>query len=101
MSARPGEWHLVGHESDPVPGSPSQVGTEGRHSTAVADTISDQIARLRRLAEPDEALVGHYAEGLQESCSDLADHLAKVEDRFRSTGAALTGFEGDLRTART
>ena len=100
MTARAGSWDLVGFDSDPIPGTPVAVGDEGAHYTGVADTISDQIARLRRLADPDERLKGAYAEKLVESCEDLADHLGKVEDRFRTTGGLLSGFESDLTTGR-
>lgn len=100
MTARAGNWDLVGYDSDPVPGTPGEVGDEGEHYTGVADTIADQIARLKKLADPDERLKGAYAEKLIESCEDLADHLGKVEDRFRTTGGLLSGFESDLTTGR-
>jgi hypothetical protein len=101
MNARPGQWELLDFDSDPVPGSAYDVGAEGRHYSRVAGDIAAQISRLRRLAEPDAALKGHYAEGLTESCSDLADHLGKIEERFRTTGRELDAFEEDLESART
>ena len=101
MSApRAGDWHLLGHDSDPVPASPSEVSSQGTHYTTVASTIADQIARLEALAADDAALKGHYAEKLTESCDDLADHLGKIEGRFRSTGGALTDWSDDLLQAR-
>lgn len=101
MSARPGQWELLGYDSDPVPGSPYDVLDEGLHYSGVAYTIQEQILRLRQLAEPDEALVGHYADELTGACNDLADHLGQIEDRFRITGSELRGYEDDLETART
>lgn len=101
MSARPGQWELLGYDSDPVPGSPYDVLDEGLHYSGVASTIQEQILRLRRLAEPDEALVGHYADELTGACNDLADHLGQIEDRFRITGSELRAYEDDLETART
>lgn len=101
MTARPGEWHLLGHDSDPVPGSSYEVAAEGRHYSQVATTIAGQISRLRALAEPDAALVGHYAEGLRESCDELAGHLEQIEGRFRTTGSTLVGYAEDLEDART
>jgi hypothetical protein len=101
VTARPGQWDLLGHGSDPVPGTPYEVSAEGRHYSSVATEISTQISRLRQLTHPDERLKGHYTEGLVESCSDLADHLSKIEDRFATVGREVSGFEGDLETART
>lgn len=101
MTARPGEWHLLDHDADPVPGSSYEVATEGRHYSQVATTIAGQISRLRALAEPDAALVGHYAEGLRESCDELAGHLEQIEDRFRTTGSTLVAYAEDLEEART
>ena len=101
MSApRAGDWHLLGHDSDPVPASPAEVSGEGEHYTTVASTIADQITRLEALAADDAALKGHYAEKLTESCDDLADHLGKIEGRFRSTGGALDDWSDDLVQAR-
>lgn len=101
MSARPGKWELLGYDSDPVTGDSYQVGVEGRHYTGVANTISDQIGRLKLLAEPDDRLKGSYAPELTGACSDLADHLGQIEGRFRTTGSQLSGFEDDVSTART
>ena len=101
MSApRAGDWHLLGHDSDPVPASPAEVSGEGEHYTTVASTIADQITRLEALAANDAALKGHYAEKLTESCDDLADHLGKIEGRFRSTGGALDDWSDDLVQAQ-
>lgn len=56
MSApRAGDWHLLGHDSDPVPASPYEVSSEGTHYTTVASTIADQITRLEALAADDAA----------------------------------------------
>ncbi len=100
MTNRPGEWDLLGYDGDPCPGDPPTVRDESTHYNAVASSITDQIRRLKRLAEPDEALQGHYTEGLQDSCDDLADHLGKIEERFRETGRQLSGFASDLTTVR-
>lgn len=101
MSARPGQWELLGYDSDPVPGSPYDVLDEGLHYSGVADTIQQQILRLQQLAQPDERLQGHYADELTECCSDLAEHLGQIEGRFRTTGSELRAYEDDLENART
>jgi len=101
VSARPGQWELLGYDGDPVPGDPYEVGVEARHYGSVATSISEQIARLRELANPDARLKGQYADELDDACEDFADHLGKIENRFRTTGSALDGFEDDLTTARS
>jgi uncharacterized membrane protein len=101
MSAREGDWQLVGRDSDPVPGDPVVVGDEARHYSNVAQTISDQVTRLRSLAEPDAALKGHYADELQEGMTELADDLDKIHGRFETAGSQLAVLEPALDTART
>lgn len=101
MSARYGEWHLLGYDGDPIPADPWEVEQEATHYTGVADRISAQIDRLNRLTHPDSRLEGHYADALESDCADLADHLGKIEGRFRSTGSALRDYTDDVETART
>lgn len=101
MSARPGEWHLLDHDSDPVPGDPLEVGDEATHYSTVATTISDQATRLRRLAEDDAALKGYYADELQDGMNDLADDLDKIHERFAVAGSELAKLEPALDSART
>jgi hypothetical protein len=100
MSARYGEWHLLDHDSDPVPGSPVLVGDEAEHYATVATTIASQARRLRRLAADDAALKGHYADALQEGMNELADDLDKIHDRFEVAGSQLAILEPALDTAR-
>lgn len=99
MTARHGAWHLVDFSSDPVPGTPTEVGDEGSDYVNIADDIVTQVSRLRRIADGNE-LVGEYADGLTHSVSELADHLGKMEDRFRTVGGLLVGLEAPMQTAR-
>lgn len=101
MSARTGDWELLGYDGDPVPGDPDAIADEGAHYSGVATTIEDQIARLRQLANPDERLKGQYADELVDCCNDAVGDLEKVQGRFEKTGAALTSYADDVRTART
>lgn len=100
MSARQGEWHLLGHDGDPVPTSPWEIDQQGRHYQGVAEQLREQAARLRRLAEQGSALEGHYAEGLRHSSRELADHLEQAEGRFDDTGEQLCAWADDVREAR-
>lgn len=101
MSERPGQWSLLGYGSDPVPGEPTDVGEQGRHYSAVARTIASQAERLRGLTSPDEGLRGAYADELVECCSELAEHLDKIQERFEVTGRELQFYESDLSSARS
>ena len=101
MSARPGDWYLFGHESDPVPGDSSEIQNAGTHFSSLATTIGDQVNRLRQLEGDDEILKGEYADGLRESCGALADDLDRVHDRFEQVGSELSSWWEPVQTART
>lgn len=101
MSARGGDWHLLGHDSDPVPGSWSTIQEAGEHYTSVAETIAAQVKRLHSLAEDDEILKGEYAEGLRDSCRDTAEDLERAHGRFAKVGSELSSWAEPVRTART
>lgn len=89
MSARPGEWHLLGVDSDPLPGDAYDVSSEATHYTNTAQAIRDQVARLHQIASGTNELVGQYAPALQDSAKDLADHLDDAQGRFDTVAAQL------------
>lgn len=101
MSRRSGEWHLLGHDSDPVPGDWEQIKAEASHLSSVAEQISRQVARLREIEDDDQILRGEYADGLKQSCGDLADDLDRVHGRFEDVGTELAGWWSPVMTART
>lgn len=101
MSKRTGEWHLFGHDSDPVPGDWEDIQSAATHLSSVAETIADQVTRLRQLEDDDQILKGEYADGLRESCGDLADDLDRVQGRFEQVGSELNGWWEPVQTART
>ncbi|EFQ83109.1 hypothetical protein HMPREF0063_12318 [Aeromicrobium marinum DSM 15272] len=101
MTRRQGEWHLLGHDSDPVPGSWTEIEDEAARITGIAETIADQVTRLRRIAEDDQILRGEYADGLRDSCGSLADDLGRVQGRFEAVGEELEGWWDPVKTART
>ena len=99
MSApRAGDWHLLGHDSDPVPASPSEVSSEGTHYTTVASTIADQITRLEALAADDAALKGHYAEKLREAATTSPTTSAR--SRAASAAPAALSRTGATTSCR-
>lgn len=86
--SRPADWSALELGEDPVIGDPDQVRDEARYYGEVADRISDQVRRLRRISDQD-GLEGEYSEELRSSCEDLADHLDKAHDRFDVTSQQL------------
>lgn len=101
MSGRPGDWDLVDRDSDPVSGDPDAVADEAKHYKGVAEEIEEQVARLRRLAHPDESLKGDYTKALQDSCEELADHMERAHGRFETAGEQLARLVTPLETAQT
>lgn len=99
MTRRGGDWHLLDRDGDPVPGDPEMVGHEITYYDRVADDISRQVSRLRRLADPDEALKGDYTESLQKACGDLADHMDRAHGRFETVAEQLAKLKPALVTA--
>lgn len=101
MSRRHGEWEVVGRDSDPIPGSWTTIESEARRISGIATTISSQVRRLRRLQEDDQILRGDYADGLRESCGNLADDLERVHSRFEKVGEELDAWWEPVQDART
>lgn len=101
MSVRPSDWSPLDHDSDPAPGDPGEIEQESLHYRNVANRISNQVDRLRRLANPDEALKGDYTESLQEACEELAGHLERAHGRFETVGNELSRLHPELETAQT
>ncbi|TKJ34219.1 hypothetical protein [Blastococcus sp. CCUG 61487] len=99
MSARSGEWHLLGRSRDPVPGEPTEADRLARGYESTADDIARLAGQLRRLAR----LVGwegEAAEAFGESADDLAGDLARAERRYRELAAAVRGWSPPLERAR-
>ncbi|MGZ4437561.1 MAG: hypothetical protein ACXVW6_07970 [Nocardioidaceae bacterium] len=89
MSARPGEWHLLGADGDPLPGDAWDVYDEAHHYQSTAEAIRDQVERLRSIAAGTNELVGRFAPELREGAQELADHLAKAQERFDTVAGQL------------
>lgn len=99
MSARAGEWHLLGHGRDPVPGEPAHVDRLAQGYRATADDIERLTGRLRRLGNLD-GWVGEAAEKFAEAADDLAADLGGAERRYRELADAVRGWVGPLSRAR-
>jgi hypothetical protein len=101
MSARPVDWSALDRENDPVPGDATLLAAEAKHYQDIAATITDQVTRLRRIAEGDAALKGEYSDALRESCDELAGDLERTHGRFATVGEELGRLSGPLDTALT
>lgn len=99
MSARSGEWQLLGQGSDPVPHDTDVVErlADTYQQTGVA--IRESADRLRRLAELD-GWTGEAAEAFAEAAQDLHGDLSDAEQRYVDAGAALRRFVGPVTEAR-
>lgn len=89
MGGRPGEWHLLGVGSDPLPGDVYEVATEVTHYEMTASAIREQVSRLRQMASGTNELVGDFAPELRESAERLAEHLDRAQGRFDTVAAEL------------
>lgn len=87
-------------DEEPVPGDPGEVGNYARSLTATADLIVEQVAMLRRLADPDN-WVGEAADEFRSKAADLAEDIAKAEGRYRVVGSQLSGWSGELESGQS
>jgi uncharacterized protein YukE len=99
MTRRQSDWHLVGHDDDPVPASRWDVDTVERQMRGRAEEAADMRTVLQRLADLD-GWRGKAAESFAERAEDVLGDLGKVEDRYTSVAVALAAWEEDVSTAR-
>lgn len=100
---RPGDWYLLGEDSDPLPADEYTIAHEAQHYSDTAKMIRDQVDRLRKIANASEdgSLEGDYVEGLVKSANDLADHLEQTEGRFDTVATQLGRWAPVLAHGRT
>jgi hypothetical protein len=101
MVYRPADWQpLAG--SDPVPGRPDDIRSEASRQGRVADSIRDQVAALKKVADADQngILSGQYAGSIAKPARALADHLGKAENRYRVTSGELSAWADELEAAQ-
>lgn len=101
MSTRSGEWHLLGRDSDPVPGDWVTIQSEARRIARIAEDMANQVRRLRQIQDDDQILRGEYADGLRDACGDVADDLDRVQSRFETVGEQLDDWWEPVMDART
>lgn len=101
MSARPGDWSLLGYASDPLPGDVTEVESQARSYREVASEIDAQIARLRQIASGDDGQQGKYVAPLRSSASELSGELTKIQTRFDTVASQLTTWATTLDEGRS
>lgn len=99
MTARAGDWQLLGHGRDPVPGEPAHAQRLADGYETTADDIERLSGQLRRMADLD-GWTGEAARKFAEAADDLAEDLSDAERRYRELAEAVNGWVTPLSQAR-
>lgn len=99
MSARAGEWDLLGHGNDPVQHDPYVVDRLASTYQQTGVAIRESADRLRRLADLD-GWTGEAAEAFAGAAEDLCGDLSDAERRYVDAGTALRAFVAPVEAAR-
>lgn len=99
MSPRPGRWHLLGHDGDPVVGDAGAVHDLAAGYAATAEEVQTLTGQLRRLSDLRE-WNGQAAEKFAAAADDTAGELGKAEERYRGVAAAVRAWAGPLEHAQ-
>jgi uncharacterized protein YukE len=100
VTARSGEWGLVGHDADPVPASETDVDTVAREMRSRADAARDVKDVLKGLADLD-GWKGDAAEVFAQKAEEVLDNLGKVVERYDAVADALFSWGDEVGEART
>jgi uncharacterized protein YukE len=99
VTARAGEWHLLGHDRDPVTGEPDHVQRLAQGYRSTAEDIERLTGQLRRLGDL-EGWRGEAAQRFAEAADDLAAELGGAERRYRDLADAVQSWVRPLSRAR-
>jgi hypothetical protein len=80
--------------TDPTPGEPDEVTRAGRHYSAMADEIDQQVQRLKDIVSG--TLQGAYVQTLTDAAEGLKDDLGRTSGRYREVGGTLQGWAPQL-----
>jgi uncharacterized protein YukE len=100
MGARPGEWHLLGHDSDPVPASREDVLDVADDLRVRARSAAEMRDTLRGLSQLD-GWRGKAAEAFDDKADDVLGDLGKVTDRYNRAADAVRDWAEDVSRARS
>lgn len=99
MARRPGEWHLVGHDRDPVPADHDDVIGVASDYRKRATSLGDAYDILKDLSELD-GWRGDAAERFAESADDGLGDIKKARDKYDRAADALEAYADAVSTAR-
>ena len=88
MTLRSGDWHLLGHASDPVPASEYDVDRVASTYERRGNDLRSTHGALERLSRLD-GWRGDAAESFAESADDRLGDLAKAATKYESAARAL------------
>ena len=101
MSARPGNWQLLEHDTDPVGGDPEELHVLVGYYTKMADTISSEATMLEQIGSGDgTSLQGKSADALRARSRSVAGSLKQTSGRYNAVRDALAGYAPSLDRAR-
>lgn len=96
--SRPSDWSALDRGRDPIPGDPDVVRAGGRAYVDVADAIGRAVTALRSMELDGD--VSEATDELITNAGDVADSVARAEDRYRETGLALLDYAPRLASAQ-
>lgn len=100
MPPRSGNWQLLDHDSDPVPGDSARLGELITYYRTMADTITSEARTLQEIGEGNASqLAGKSADAVRARSRDVAGSLSQMAGRYEAVRDALTGFQPELDVA--
>ena len=100
MTRRSGDWHLLGHGSDPVPASEIDVDRVAATYERRGNDLREVHGTLERLSRLD-GWRGDAAETFAESADDRLGDLDKAAAKYESAGKALRTYADEVGDARS
>jgi hypothetical protein len=96
--ARAFDWSPLDLGSDPIPGDPDRVSRGGQDYVDVADAIGRAVQALRSMELDGDR--SQATDELISNAGDVADDIARAEERYRETGLALLAYAPRLADAQ-
>lgn len=96
---RPTDWSSLGYPSDPIPGDPVRVDITGRQYIGTADSIKRAAENLRTALDPAFGQ-SEAVDAVREVAGDVADRIARAEDRYRRVGDTMVLYAVELGGAQ-
>ncbi len=100
MTAKPPDFEPLA-SNDPVPGDTGEIAALGKRYTDTAAEIARQAASLRKLAGgTSEGWKGKAGSVFAAHATDLAGRISQAQDRYGTTGNALTAAAAPMQEAQ-